>query len=730
MVLKNYLSGYFIALFIFFIQCDNKDLSPVSLDIDGDNIRFRNENIHLIFDDLMYCKVEFEVDGNVQSMNRSSGTGSDPVPPHFIILDDIVYKNFKISSHEFQDIEDAEFGPGKRLTLNGSDSAIERSLVVEMYEQYPDVALSWCTYTNRTGKDLKINGVFYNYYRLDRKLTNPEARSHDFRYLQPLNKKWGETWTNLGITDTTNEDFIIPGSGSNRSGIPFIDVWSPEMGMAVFHVEGIPRFHHIELRTGGDGMVDMGFKGLPEDSYGQLPEVLNNNASFTTWKSAVCTHHNDFFRAGRRFGQFLDGALKKEGRSGLPAEYPDQAYEPYWKTWGMNSLDGTGEFTIQEVREKMDQLADYGFKAIMLDDGWFDIIGKWDPDPGKFSDEQAFIDFVQEAHKQQWGQHKDKSLKVYLWFDLLGTNTAEGLDHLLVKNRDGSLYRSRQSKYAFCPSSPQFISFARDTLLEKIIHHWDVDGLYTDWEDQNPLPCYAENHHHPYVSESVENNYLAFKTMHEKIMELKPENGWTGMCACASVHDAYQYPYYFLGDASDPTSNKQVRWRTRWIKALRGPTAPAGDGYVDKMNYNNIAGDPAMSVATGSVITSLRWNVEELGGADHAEKWMDLYFSEKLYWGEYLGLYDIEYHKPEGYVIRKQDGTVYYAFFDEQPFEKEVELRGLIKDVEYEAVEYDTGSKKGKVIGADPLFHVTSKPGNGQGEQVFYYVLKCVPLSF
>ncbi|KPL11779.1 MAG: hypothetical protein AMS26_19540 [Bacteroides sp. SM23_62] len=728
MVLKNFVSACFMALFLFLIQCKDKDLSPISLTVQGDFMHLKNENIHLIFDDLMYCKVEFEVDGYVQSMNHSTRTGSNPVPPHFIILDDIAYKHFRISSHEFENIEDADFGSGKRLTLNGSDSAIERSLVIEMYELYPDVALSWCTYTNRTGKDLKINGVFYNYYRLDRKLTNQEASSCDFRYLQPLNKKWGETWTNVGVTDTINEDFIIPGSGSNRSGIPFIDVWGPEMGMAVFHVEGIPRFHHIALKAGEEGTVDMGFKGLPEDSYGQLPEVLHSGASFTTWKSAVCTHHHDFFMAGRRFGQFLDGALKKEGRSGLPEEYPDQAYEPYWKTWGMNSLNGTGEFTIQEVKGKMDSLADYGFTAIMLDDGWFDMLGRWDPDPGKFSGEQALIDFVQEAHKTQWGQHKNKSFKVYLWFDLLGTNTAEGLEHLLVRNGDGSLYRSRQAKYTFCPSSSQFLSFARDTLLEKIIHQWDVDGLYTDWEDQNPLPCFAENHHHPYLSESVENNYLAFKTMHEKIMGSKPENGWTGMCACASVHDPYQYPYYLLGDASDPTSNKQVRWRTRWIKALRGPTAPAGDGYVDKMNYNNIAGEPAMSVATGSVITSLRWNVEELGGADHARKWMKLYFSEKLYRGEYLGLYDIEYHKPEGYVIRKGDGSVYYAFFDEKAFDKEVELRGLLRDVEYEAIEYDTGTRKGKVVGTDPMFHIASKPGNDQGEQVFYYVLKCIPL--
>ena len=725
--LKELTSACLISMFVFFIQCGDPEQSVISLDVKGEMMHMRNGKIHLTLDELMYCKVEFEADGHVQSMNHPGRNGSNPLPPHFIELDDVVYKNFKTSSFEFQDIEDEEFGAGKRLTLAGSDSAIERSLFIEMYEQYPDVAVSWCTYTNRTGKDLAISRVYYNNYRLDRKLTDPDAESHDFKYLQPLNKQWGETWTNVAVSDTCHEDFVIPGTGSNLSGIPFIDVWGPEMGMAVFQVEGIPRFHHITLRTNEEGLVDVGFMSAPEDSYGQLPEVLADGASFTTWKSAVCTHHNDFFQAGRRFGQFLNGALKKEGREGLPSDYPDQAYEPYWKTWGMNHLDGSGVFTLQEVRDKMDQLADYGFTAIMLDDGWFDILGRWDPDPGKFHSEQAFIDFVREAHKAQWGKDKDKPFRVYLWFDLLGTNTAEGMEHLLVRNEDGSLYQSQQARYTFCPSSPQFISFARDTLLEKIIRRWDVDGLYTDWADQNPLPCFAEDHHHAGPSESVENNYIAFKTMHEMILDLKPDVGWTGMCACASVHDVYQYPYYMLGDASDPTSNKQVRWRTRWIKAFRGSTAPAGDGYVDKMNYNNIAGEPAMSVATGSVITSLRWEPAELGGAEHAQKWMDLYFSEELYRGDYLGLYDIEYHKPEGYVIRKNDGTVYYAFFDEKAFDKEVELRGL-EDLEYEVFEYDTGSGKGKVSGEDPLFHITSKPGNDQGEQVYYYVLKCKPL--
>jgi alpha-galactosidase len=727
MALKFHYPLYLTVLFVF-VQCNINDKSPISFRIDNGNYHFRNENIHLIFDELMNCKVKFEVNGQVLSMNHAGGIQTIGVPPHFLILEGVEYKSFKIISHDCEELTDQEYGPGKRLTLTGVDSGIEQLLFIELYDQYPDVALSWSTYTNMTGKDKEIDMVFYNYYQLDRKQTNPEVSSYDFRYLQPLNKTWGATWTNVAVTDTTNEDFIIPGTGSNRSGIPFLDVWGAEMGMAIFHVEGTPRFHHLLLRTNENEGVDIGFKVVPEDSYGQFPGKLKDNESIMTWKSAVCTHKNDFFRPGRRFGQLLNGALKKEGRKGIPEAYPDQAYDPYWKTWGLNNLAGSAAFTIEEVIDKMDELADYGFKAIMLDDGWFDILGKWDPDPGKFKDEFELIDFVREAHKPQWGKAKDKAFNIYLWFDLLGTNTTEGLEHMLIRNADGSLYESRQSKYAFCPSSNHFLNFAEDTLLEKIIGRWGVDGLYTDWEDQNPLPCFSKDHEHASPAESMEKNYLAYKIMYDKIMGLKPEKGWVSMCACASVHDAYQYPYYFLNDASDPTTNKQVRWRTRWIKALRGPRAPTGDGYVDKMNYDNKAGDPVMSVALGNVITSLRWNVAELGGADHARKWMDLYFSEKLYNAEYLGLYDIHYHKPEGYVLRKSNGTMYYTFIDERPFEVEVELRGLEADREYEVYEYDMGLNKGKVKGSDPIFHITSKPGNDEGEQIFYYVLKCIPL--
>lgn len=722
------LTCFLIILIVTLTGCTDHQSGRLTVPSENTYLYFENEKIILRFDEQLFCKVSYREDDRLLSINDDSHDGTSGLPSHFIEANGVTYSHFRQTSHKVEEVDDVHLGKGKRLILTGELPGITKTLSVEMYESLPDVAISKCTYTNLTNTEMHINRIGYDYYRLDRRLTNSGENSNSFRYLQPLNKRWGETWTNLALTDTTDENFLVPGSGSNYSGIPFIDVWGTELGMSVFHVEGIPRFLNLKLQVQEDKKVDIGLITVPENSYGQFPDNIAPGDSVTTWKSAVCVHKGDFFNPARRFGQLLDIAIQQEGRKGFIKEYPEQAYEPYWKTWGMNSLSGSGDFTAEQVLAKMDELAGYGFKAVMLDDGWQDYLGTWNPNPDKFKNEQELIDFVKEAHTPKWGRNKNQSFKVYLWFDLLGADTiTEVIEPLLVKNADGSYYESKQSKYTLCPSYSGTHSYIRDSLVQKIIGRWNIDGLYTDWEDQNPLPCFAENHHHNPHAESVENNYQAFEQMFDAIIELKPDNGWVSQCACAAVHDVYQYPYYHVEDASDPTTNEQVRWRFRFMKALRGGKAPLGDGYVDKMNYNKLAGEPAQSVAAGSVITSLRWEVDELGGEEHARKWMELYFSEGISSGDYLGLYDIAYDSPEGHVVRKDDGTLYYSFFDDAPFEKEVELRGMDPQKKYRMIQYEEDTEMGTVSGNDAMIKIRSKQGNSQGEPVFYQVIKCVP---
>jgi hypothetical protein len=111
-----------------------------------------------------------------------------------------------------------------------------------------------------------------------------------------------------------------------------------------------------------------------------------------------------------------------------------------------------------------------------------------------------------------------------------------------------------------------------------------------------------------------------------------------------------------------------------------------------------------------------RWDVDELGGIEYAVEWMDLYFSEELYRGEHPGLYDIECHTPEGYVIRREEGTMYDGFLDEEAFDPEVVSRGLERDRERK------GNRK------ESLVYHCSKPCNNKGEKFFLDVLKCQPI--
>jgi hypothetical protein len=339
-----------------FYACERETDSPIHYRFEKNSTHLEHSKIRLQIDHFMYIDVTYFDDDKVLSLTHGGRKLEKTVPPHFIELNGREYKDFEIRERGIKVIEDPQFGKGKRLTLTGSHGPVEKIMYIEMYETYPDVALSWCSYKNLADTTLYIDNVYYNYYRLDRKLTRPEAERYSFHYLQPLNKGWGETWTNLEAGPATNEDFMIPGSGSNYSGVPFIDVWGAEMGMAIFHVEGKPRFLHVLLKAGEDHRLDMGFKTRPADTFGQFPEWILPGESITTWKSALCVHKGDFFNGARRFGEFLDGALKKVGRKGLIRNYPGQAYEPYWKTWGMNSLNGTQYFTLEQIRNKMDWL--------------------------------------------------------------------------------------------------------------------------------------------------------------------------------------------------------------------------------------------------------------------------------------------------------------------------------------------------------------------------------------
>jgi alpha-galactosidase len=77
------------------------------------------------------------------------------------------------------------------------------------------------------------------------------------------------------------------------------------------------------------------------------------------------------------------------------------------------------------------------------------------------------------------------------------------------------------------------------------------------------------------------------------------------------------------------------------------------------------------------------------------KKWIGIYDERMLARGTFLNLYTIGYDAPEGYVIEK-DGKMYYAFFTPQPWQGEIELRGL-KPGRYRVFDYPDRKDLGTV---------------------------------
>src|SRR6185369_4081192 len=103
---------------------------------------------------------------------------------------------FDLTSHSKQDF-DGPFGKGTRLQLNGrSESApVEKSVTVELYHDYPGLAVYQVSFRNLGTEPLAVHG----WRQLD--LTVPHEAAND---AEPL------FWSFCGSTHSDRRDWVQP----------------------------------------------------------------------------------------------------------------------------------------------------------------------------------------------------------------------------------------------------------------------------------------------------------------------------------------------------------------------------------------------------------------------------------------------------------------------------------------------------------------------------------------
>jgi alpha-galactosidase len=596
-----------------------------------------------------------------------------------------------------------KLGRGRRVTIPGralgpGDAGLQSQLIVEVYDDFPNIAITTVQYRNAGTNPIKIDQAIAQRHRFSSH--DVKSPAYDMWSFQGASREWGEDETlkmKPGFSRRNDMGAVV--KGGYGGGIPVVAFWTDSVGEAIGHIDTLPLTVSLPVNVATDSRVNAEML-IPADV------TLQPGQSLATPLSFVSVYTGDFYEPLRLWSR----VLAKEGWD-LPKP-SSEAYNVSWCGWGY-------EFNVTpaEMLGTIPKLKEMGIKWATLDDRWFDTYGDWNPRSDTFPD-GSIKQMVDDFHKQ--------SELVQLWWLPLGVEDGQGRweshkyivskvvkEHpeWLILDKNGKHGRITRDLAALCPAVPEVQAYYKQ-LTEKFIRDWGFDGSKLDNIYSVPM-CYNPAHHHKSPQDSVNAVAEVYKTIYQTSRAIKPESV-TQSCPCGTPPSLAWLPYMDQAVTADPVGGVQVRRRIKMYKALLGPEAAVYGDHVELSAMSRVGKDWsehgwdfASTIGTGGVVgTKFIW--PELGPKfkavnltsqkeAHWKKWIGIYNEKMLSKGTFLDLYTYGYDVPEAYAIAK-DGNMYYAFFAPSAGEwkGELELRGLDPGT-YHVTDYADGKDLGAV---------------------------------
>jgi alpha-galactosidase len=582
-------------------------------------------------------------------------------PSETLLTKDHVIDAFAFRGHTHEDLKGARHGAGRRHVVTGvSTEGVEKQVDVTFFEQFPGLAVLQVHYRNSGRTPIEVTGW--------------RNGAHE------LADAPGGFWSFSGATHEDRRDWIQPvkagfeqrntlsmAASDYGGGIPMANLWCRTVGLAVGHLEPLPRLLDLPVQKTARGA------SLAIESTDAA--TLAAGATLSTDRTFIVAHTGDHFAPLSMYRKFLE----QEGV--VAPQAPESAFAPVWCAWGYER-----EFTVEQIVSTLPKVKDMGFAWAVLDDGWQNNEGDWRIDTRKFprgdADMRAFVQ-----------QIRAQGLKPRLWIAPLAADPGSDVLHdhadMLLLDRWGAFQKvSWWNALTQCPAYQPTIDYYV-ALTKQIVGDWGFEGLKLDGQHLNSVaPCYNKAHNHSHPTESVEKLGDFWLAIHAAARAANPQ-AVIELCPCGTVFNFHNVPATDQYPTSDPMSSFQVRSKGKSFKAIVGSRSSLAGDHVELSDHGD---DFASSVGIGAVIsTKFTWPkdtdkpVETLPPGGYVltpakevlwRKWVRIYTQNMLPKGEYLGhLYDMAFDKPECHAIAK-DGAMYYTFYAPN-YSGPVELRGL-----------------------------------------------------
>ncbi len=637
-----------------------------------------NAQVLLEFDSNTHTRVVSEISGKPVALGPFS-------PSETLTVNGKSLQDFVLKHHEEQSFSDGR-GTAKRLKIVAFAGEIEKEETVDSFATFPNMLFVTVKYTNRGKQAVSVDGWTSQAHIINAgEVKNGTA----FWSLESGSYEKRPDWAVPLKPGFKQQNYLGMNADDYGGGTPVIDVWRPDVGLAVGHSELKP-----ELVSEPITMPTADYATVAVES--DRKRTLNPGETLPTLETFLAVHTGDFFRPLREYRRVMIA-------KGVHLENPPaDGFQPIWCAWGFGR-----NFQPKQIVDALPEAQKLGMGWVTMDDGWQTNLGDWEPNPQKFPNGDASVRaLVDKIHA--------KGMKAQLWWAPLAVSPDSNLarehsDWLLLDPSGSKRKISYWNAFYLCPADPDVVRY-HQKLAERIFKVWGFDGLKIDGQFLNAVPpCTNPAHHHKTPEESVQQLPYFFKAISDAAHAVKP-GALIELCPCGTSYSFFTMPYYNMTVASDPESSWQVRSKGKALKALMGDKLPY---FGDHVELSDGGDDFASTIGVGGVVgTQYRWppDMKLAPGQKRAErliltpakervweKWIRIYKDHMLSEGQYLGgLYDIGFDKPETHAIRKGD-AMYYAFYAPQ-WTGSVTLRGL-GDKKYKIVVYVNDKPLGFVTG-------------------------------
>jgi alpha-galactosidase len=608
-------------------------------------------------------------------------------------VDQVAIDQFTLADQSREDI-DGPLGRGTRLRLVGAaEGEIEKTVQVELYANYPGLALYQVSYRNIASHPITVG----SWTQCALQLLHEGGAGNGVANAEP------PFWSFCGSTHADRRDWVQPvrdgfeqenfmgmSAADYGGGTPIVDVWRRHGGVAIGHLETKPQLVSLPLRCAG-GTVDLSLTA-------PVKRALRPGETLSLPQAFIATHSGDYFPV-------LDTYRRIMGVRGIASPQPPKAaYEPIWCAWGYER-----DCTLQLIEDTLPKVRELGLRWAVIDDGWQTNVGDWKVNPTKYPQGEADM-------RQLVQKIRSYDLQARLWWAPLAAAPGSDLLHdhtdMLLLDKDGAVQNvSWWNSFYLCPAYQPTVDYMVG-LVRKFIGEWGYAGLKIDGQHLNAVaPCYNPAHRHARPEESVEKLQDFFQAVYQAATQLNPQ-AVVELCPCGTSYSFFNFRSFNQAPASDPESSWQVRSKGKSMKALMGPGAAFAGDHVE---LSAGGADFASTVGIGGIVsTKFTWPRDPkpkdsflLTPARETvwRKWIALYNELQLPLGSYRGgLYDIGFDKPETHVIEK-GGHFYYAFYA-RDFSGPVPLRGL-NGGRYRVRDYYNDRELGEVSGTAGLLQVS-----------------------